>query len=93
MRANALLQQEEAAQAAAQLAVAAAALQRSTRPDPVLGVEVPLLQAHASRALGDTAAAGQHAETGRTALATLRHPPGRLTELAKALQPAVTNAP
>ena len=92
LRATALLQQGEPAQAAAQLAAAAIALQRSSHADPVLGVEVPLLQARASRALGDTAAAEQHARTGLAALATLRHPPGRLTRLAETLRPAAPAA-
>jgi serine/threonine-protein kinase len=89
LHATALLQQGQPAQAMELLDTAAAALQRSAHPDPVLGVEVPLLQASAGRALGDTAAAERHAQVGMAALATLRHPPGRLTELANSLRPTL----
>src|SRR5690606_4433512 len=93
LHATALLQRGDAAAAAAELARAAAALGESAHADPVLVVEVPLLQSHASRALGDTAAADRHAEAGRRLLAALRHPPGRVTGLVEAATPPATAAP
>ena len=87
LHATALLQSNQPAQATGLLDSAAAALKRSPHPDPVLGVEVALLQASASRAVGDIAAAERHAHEGVAALATLRHPPGRITDLAKSLHP------
>ncbi len=52
--------------------------------DAELAVELPLLQASAAARLGDADAADL-SQTGRAALATLRHPPARLIALAQSL--------
>jgi serine/threonine-protein kinase len=86
LRASALLQQNDAAAALPLLERAAAALQHSRKPDDVLRVEVPLLQANAAAALGRNDDARRHAGIGLAALAALPNPPRRLAALAAPLR-------
>ena len=85
LRATTLLQLKQPAPAQALLADASAALARSKNPDPVLAVEVPLLQAQAAADLGDANASNLASEA-EVKLAALRNPPNRLVRLSKALR-------
>jgi hypothetical protein len=85
LRATALLQQGNAAEAMVLLDGAAAALKRSQSADVVLLVEVPLLEANAAIALSRSADAHAFAEAGLKALAALPNPPHRLIALAAPL--------
>ncbi len=92
LRATALLQSGNAAQAAVLLQHASEALGRASQPDAVLRVEVPLLQANASVALGKDDDARAFTRTGLSALAALPNPPHRLVKLASPLQGLGTGA-
>ena len=86
LRATALLQSGNASQALTLLERASVALKGAGRPDDVLRVEVPLLQANASLALGKNEDASAFARIGLAALAALPNPPQRLAALASRLQ-------
>ena len=86
LRATALLQQGNAAEALRLLDGAAAALQQSHNADAVLSIEVPLLQANAAIALAQQDDARRHAQAALPALAALPNPPHRLVALATPLQ-------
>jgi len=93
LRATALVQRGDAAQALDVLARAAQALQQSSHADRVLSVEVPLLQANASLALGKEDDARAFSKSGLAALAALPCPPHRLVVLAEPLQRFGTPSP
>jgi serine/threonine-protein kinase len=86
LRATALIEQAQAAQAIPLLDVAAAALPKSKDADAVLCVEVPLLRAIAARMLGDTVGVQAFGADGLARLGKLRAPPSRLTWEAATLQ-------
>ncbi|WP_386068693.1 protein kinase [Tahibacter sp. UC22_41] len=88
LRGVALLGLDRAGPARDVLTAAEAALAASKAADPSLQIEVALRQAQAAQHLGDTAAAQRYATLGRTRLAALRNPPGRLVRLAAALPAA-----
>ena len=88
LRGVALLALDRAAPARDVLTAAEAALAASKAADPSLQIEVALRQAQAAQRLGDMAAAQRYAALGRTRLAALRNPPGRLVRLAAALPAA-----
>jgi hypothetical protein len=89
LRARTLLALGRAAQARAPLADAAAALAQSRHADAELQVQVPLMQAMAERALGDTVLAQSFAHAGSERLAVLRNPPQRLVRLAESVRAEV----
>jgi serine/threonine-protein kinase len=90
LRATALLQRGDAAQARDMLERASKALAGSHNADAVLLVEVPLLQANAAAALGQSDDAATFARKGTAALAALPNPPHRLVALAAPLETPAT---
>ncbi len=85
LRATALIEQAQAAQAVPLLETAAVALAKAKDADAVLSVEVPLLRATAARMVGDSAGMQSFGADGLARLAKLPAPPGRLTQEAAAL--------
>ena len=82
LRAEALLHGGDATGALRLLALADTAVRASRDADPVLRVEIPLLQACAARALGREGDAESFARAGAAALGSLPNPPQRLVALA-----------